>query len=247
MRFTLSDTKYFRDCITIIADLVSEARLKFTNDRLELVAMDPANVAMVIYKLFASTFTSYEYREDSEIGINLSNLKQILRRVGSSDSLDIEVIDNKMNIKILGSSTRTFSIPILDMEERQQKVPELKFPVTIKTSTEIVSNAIDDADIVGESVAFISDSEKLTIASEGELSRVKIEIKGDENTEIKSELENLAKAKYSIEYLKKMVMGSKISGRVSLSFNTDYPLKLEFVEIDKVYLGFILAPRVEND
>ena len=247
MRFTLSDTKYFRDCVTIIADLVSEARLKFTDDRIELVAMDPANVAMVIYKLFASTFTSYDFKEDVEIGINLSNLKQILRRVGGSDSLDIEIVDNKMNIKILGTSTRTFSIPLLDMEERQQKVPELKFPVTIKTSTDIVSNAIDDADIVGESVAFIADSEKLTIASEGEISRVKIEVKKDENTEIVSELDNLVKAKYSIEYLKKMVMGSKISGRVLLSFNTDYPLKLEFIEIDKVYLGFILAPRVEND
>ena len=247
MKFTLTDTKYLKDCITIVAELVSEARLRFTDDRVELIAMDPANVAMVIYKLFASTFTSYNFEKETEIGINLSNLKQILRRVGGSDSLDIEIVDNKMNIKILGSSTRTFSIPLLDLEERQQKVPDLKFPINIKTSTEIVSNAIDDADIVGESVAFISDSEKLTIASEGELSRVKIEIKQDDNTKITSELESLAKAKYSIEYLKKMVMGSKISNNVSLSFNTDYPLKLEFLEVDKVYLGFILAPRVEND
>ncbi|MFW6230406.1 MAG: proliferating cell nuclear antigen (pcna) [Nanoarchaeota archaeon] len=247
MKFSLSEPKYFKDSITIIADLVTEARFRFSEDMMELVAMDPANVAMVIYKLFSSSFTTYEVSEEAEIGVNLSNLKQILRRVGSSDSMEVEVADNKLNVKILGASTRTFSIPILDMDERQQKVPELKFPVKITTSAGILSDAIDDVDIVGESVAFIADSDKIMVAAEGDLSRAKIEIKKDENTTINSELESPVKAKYSIEYLKKMVQGSKLTSNVSLYFNTDYPLKLEFLEMDKVYLGFILAPRVEND
>lgn len=247
MRFSLSETKYFKDSITIVADLVTEARFKFTENVMELVAMDPANVAMVIYKVFASAFTVYEFTEETEVGVNLTNLKQILRRVGASDSLDVEIADNKMNIKILGKSTRTFSIPIIDMEERHQKIPELKFPVKVTTSTSILNDAIDDVDIVGESVAFMADAEKLTVAAEGDLSRVKIEIKKDEATDITSELDAPVKAKYSIEYLKRMVQGSKISDKVSLYFNTDYPLKLEFLEVDKVYLGFILAPRVEND
>ena len=247
MKFSLSQPRYFKDCISIIADLVSEARFKFSQDMLEMVAMDPANVAMVIYKLFSSSFTTYEYKEDMEIGVNLGNLKQVLRRVGSGDSIEVEISDNKFNIKIIGSSTRTFSLPLLDIEERQQKIPELKFPVKVTTSTAMISDAIDDADIVGESVAFLADSEKMTIAAEGDLSRVKVEISKDENTDIQSENENPVKAKYSIEYLKKMVQGSKISNRASMYFNTDYPLKLEFLEVDKVYLGFILAPRVEND
>ncbi|MFP4189842.1 MAG: proliferating cell nuclear antigen (pcna) [Candidatus Woesearchaeota archaeon] len=247
MKFSLSETKYLKDSIGIIAELVSEARFRFTEDMLEMVAMDPANVAMVIYKLFSSTFTTYEFKEDMEIGINLGNLKQVLKRAGSNDSLEIDISDNKFNVKIIGKSTRTFSLPLLDMEERQQKIPELKFPVKVTTSTGMFSDAIDDADIVGESVAFLADPAKLTIAAEGDLSRVKVEIPKDENTEIKYETENPVKAKYSIEYLKKMIQGSKISSNVSLRFNTDYPLKVEFIEVDKVYLGFILAPRVEND
>lgn len=247
MRFSLSESKYFKDCIMIIADLVSEARFKFSEDMLEMIAMDPANVAMVIYKLFSSSFTEYDFKEDLEIGINLGNLKQVLRRVGNNDSLEVDISDNKFNIKIVGNSTRTFSLPLLDIEERQQKIPELKFPIKVTTSTGMLADAIDDADIVGESVAFLADSDKVTVAAEGDLSRVKVEIKKDENTEIKSETENPVKAKYSIEYLKKMVQGSKISGRVSMYFNTDYPLKIEFLEVDKVYLGFILAPRVENE
>jgi len=44
-----------------------------------------------------------------------------------------------------------------------------------------------------------------------------------------------------------MISGSKIASEVTISFNKDYPLKLEYSTIDKVMLAFILAPRVEND
>ena len=247
MKFSLEEVKYLKESISVIADLVTEARFKFSEDMIELVAMDPANVAMVIFKLFSSSLSNYEFSGELEIGVNLTNLKQILRRSGSNDKLEIEIADNKLNIKIQNKSTRTFSLPIIDMDERQQKIPDLKFPLKIKSKAPIVSDAIDDVDIVGESVAFMCEQDTMTIAAEGDLSRVKIDIKSDDETSIQSELATPAKAKYSIEYLKKMIQGSKISEDVTLQFNTDYPLKIEFLELDKVYLAFILAPRVEND
>ena len=51
----------------------------------------------------------------------------------------------------------------------------------------------------------------------------------------------------ALEYLKKMIGGSKIANNVTIQFNKGYPLKLEFKEVDKVLLSFILAPRVENE
>ncbi|MFH1053553.1 MAG: hypothetical protein V1740_04020, partial [Candidatus Woesearchaeota archaeon] len=67
----------------------------------------------------------------------------------------------------------------------------------------------------------------------------------DDDTEIKAE--QTVKAKYSVEYLKKMVQGGKLADKVMVQFNKDYPLKLSYVSVDRVSLSFILAPRVEND
>ena len=47
--------------------------------------------------------------------------------------------------------------------------------------------------------------------------------------------------------MKKMIAGSKIADEVSIYFNKDYPLKLEYKTVDKIMLSFILAPRVENE
>ena len=53
MKLTLAEPRYLRESISIISDLVNETRIKITKEGLELVAMDPANVAMVVFKLLS--------------------------------------------------------------------------------------------------------------------------------------------------------------------------------------------------
>ena len=97
MKLVLADASYLKDSITVISELVHEARFKINKDGMELVAMDPANVAMVIFKLLSSAFTEYGVKENIEIAINLSNLKQILRRASPNDMLTLETGDeNKL-------------------------------------------------------------------------------------------------------------------------------------------------------
>ena len=56
----------------------------------------------------------------------------------------------------------------------------------------------------------------------------KVEIKEDRETKINVEGGETIKSKYSIEYLKKMINGSKITDDMTIKFNKDYPLKLEY-------------------
>ena len=116
-----------------------------------------------------------------------------------------------------------------------------------KYSVRELVEAIEDADIIAESVNFIAEKNKFTILAEGDLSKVNIEIPKGENVNIAVETDDVLKSKYSIEYMKKIMQASKLSEEVSIQFNKDYPLKLEYKEINKVMLSFILAPRVEND
>ncbi|HLC62453.1 MAG TPA: proliferating cell nuclear antigen (pcna) [Candidatus Nanoarchaeia archaeon] len=248
MRLTLAEPGYLKESIAIISDLVNEARFKVSQDAIELVAMDPANVAMVVFKLLSSAFTEYDVKKDTEMAINLGNFKQILRRASPKDMLTLELdADNRLKIELRSNTTRTFNLPIIELEEKEQKVPDLKFPVTIKTTSSILNEAIADVDVVGESVAFIAEPKKFTLLAEGDLNQAKIEIKEDDSTKVDTNSTEKIKAKYSIEYLKKMINGSKLSDEVTIQFNKDYPLKLEYKVIDKVMLSFILAPRVEND
>jgi len=246
MRLTLAEPKYLKDSVSIISDLVTEAKFIVKKDGLELIAMDPANVAMVMFRLLSTCFTEYDVKQDVELAINLGQFKQVLRRAKSNDMVSLEHEEGKLKIQFRSDTVRTFSLPIIELDEKEQRVPDLTFPVSIETASSTLSEAIGDVDIVAESVTFQSDKVKLTIMAEGDLSKAKIEIKSDDTTKIMAKSDS-ARAKYSVEYLKKMIEGSKLSDRVTIQFSNDYPLRLDYKQMDKVSLSFILAPRVEND
>lgn len=245
MKLVLAETKLIKEPITIINDLVNEARFKIKKDSIEMIAMDPANVAMVIFRLLSSSFVEYTVKEETSIGINLNDFKQVLRRIKANDNLVLEVSENKLKITLQGNSVRTFFLPLIELDEKEQKIPDLKFKTVIKCPSGTLNDAIEDVEIIAESVSFQAEDKKFIIAAAGDSKKASVEIKGDESISIKTD--EKVKSKYSIEYLKKMMQASKISSHVEISFNKDYPLKLEYKEVDKVQMMFILAPRIEND
>ena len=117
----------------------------------------------------------------------------------------------------------------------------------LETDTALITDAIEDVSVVSESMSLVCEPTKLTIKGEGDISKAQVEIPGDETTVITNDDSDPVKSKYSVEYLKKMMMGSKLTDKVKLLFDKDYPLKIDFTEVDKVQLSFILAPRVENN
>lgn len=244
MKLTLAEPRLLKDSVTIISDLVTEARFKLSRDAMELVAMDPANVAMVIFKLLSSSFVEYDVKTETSFAINLNDLKAVLRRAKPNDTLTIEV-DEKLIVTLKGTATRRFELPLLDAEEKDQRVPDLKFDAEVHTDSSVLSEAIEDMDIVGESVLFVIDKDALKIVSASELSKAEVLVPSGGATAVKAK--DKTRSKFSIEYLKKMIQGSKLSDKVVLKFSMDYPLRLEFTSVDKLQLAFILAPRVDND
>lgn len=245
MRLTLAETKLVKDTTSIIADLVTEVRFKVTKDSLELVAMDPANVAMILFKLLSSAFVEYDVKEETSLAINLNDLKAVLRRVKPSDTMTLEIEENKFKITLKGTSRREFQIPLIDIDEREQKIPDLNFTVNVTTSSDRFSEAVEDADIIGESVALAITEDAFVVSSSSDLSKAHVEIPSDDVTKVEGPADT--KSKYSIEYLKRMTPVGKLTDNVRISFSRDYPLRIEYRIVDKMDMSFILAPRVDND
>ena len=245
MKLTLNDIQYLKEPILVISDLVNEATFKVDKDKIELIAMDPANVAMVVFRLLSTAFSEYNVNDKEELSLNLDSLKQILRRAKPEDILTLELIDNKLKIELKSDSTRVFHLSLLNLEDKPQKIPDLKFPLKIETNTLLFDEAIGDSDIVSDSVAFLVEPEKFTIEAIGTLTTSKVDLMKSNETLI--ETNGKFKAKYSLEYLKKIIKASKLTDKVMIQFSKDYPLKVDYKVVDKLGLTFILAPRVSND
>ena len=245
-KISLAEIDCLKDSINILNDIFVEPVFSIKKDRIELVAMDPANVAMVIWKLLSSACIEYDVKEEFKFSIHLSSLISVLKNAKKTDIIVLtNADDNCIGIHLKGISLREYTIPIIDYEEKQQKIPDLQFKTKIKMQSSLFFDQIKEIDTVSESVIFNVYNNIFEIKGESDLSKVKIVNK--ESDEINIETKENFDTKYSVEYLLKIIKCKKISDEVTLEFNKEYPLKASYKLVDKISFEWILAPRVTND
>lgn len=243
-KLVLAEPLYLKEPIKNIKGLINTAKIKVGLDRLSLVEMDAANISLSVFELHSSAFVEWDVQEEFVMGINLMNLSSILKNAKKEDMLVLKRnSDDKLGIELKGRTTRQFEIPIIELDEKEEKIPELKFKTKVRMFTKDLAEQIDGASQVAESVVFKSSMDKFIVSADGDMSKFKTENREDENTRIDGED---SQSKYSIEYLKKMLDISKVCNEVQLEFSNDYPLRMTFVEVDRFKLVHICAQRVED-
>jgi len=240
MILKIDKPKILSDAISIISEVVSEVRIKLLDDGMSIVAVDPANVALVIFKLPKETFSQYEIGNEVW-GVNLDDLKRILKRASTSSAVVFEQEDNQLKISIFDKIKRVFTLSLIEIDAEDKDVPSLNFNAKVEINSEDFAQAVEDAKVVADSCALIAGEGFFMIEGSGSLNSARAEFSGDE-----VKIEGIAKARYSLEYLMKFIKAAKISDKAVLNFSEDYPLRLDFPG-EKMGIGFVLAPRVENN
>jgi len=241
----LEDIAIFRDSLATISELIEESQLKIKKNGIEILASDRAVVSVVDFKFYAKNFKEYNYKSDISIGINLNNLLQILKRVKGNEVLELHVSESNLSMLIKGESVRRFTIPLIDIrEEVPSGIERLNFPLKVEFSSELLNDGIEDADLVSDSIIFELSKNDFIIRAEGDSSSTELRL--EHGKQVKITGDKNAKARYSLDYLKKMIKARKISPIAILEFDTNYPLRLTFAQPEKISLSFILAPRFEE-
>lgn len=246
MDLVLENPSLLKKSIDIISDIVLEGTFVFKPDYMELVALNSNNVVMVIFRLLATNFTKYDVEEDKQISLSLEHLSQVLKTCDDNSELQLLIKeDGKLQIISNSKSKKEFALALIDFaDDNLQKVPNLEFPVKIVTSSANLSNAINDLGFIEEGLALSVKNDVFIM--EGKTNSMAGKVEFLENVDVKNNSGSDILCRYSMEYLKKFSKADKLVKTVEMSFNSDYPLKIEYKILDKLLLGFILAPRGEE-
>ncbi|MFQ5531089.1 MAG: hypothetical protein ACE5ES_00575 [Candidatus Nanoarchaeia archaeon] len=246
--------------VEIISELVTEVRIKVNESGMSITAIDPANVAMVGFKLPRAAFSQFEISTEkieespeSEgiggevLGVNLDNLKKILRRAGSGSSLILEKKENVLEIAIQDRIKRNFLLSLIEIDSEDKSLPELEFSSSVELNSEDLVDAIEDCGVVADACSLeiqedqASGKNYFLIHAKG-LNSAKAEFSANE---VKIDAEP-CRSKYSLEYFQKFMKASKLSDKTILKFANDHPMRMD-VKTQDVEMNFILAPRVETE
>ncbi len=243
----LNDLTLIRESMSSIAELIDETELVITQEGLRMIASDRAVVAVVDFFLSRDAFGEYECDKDQRIGINLINFLRILRRALPNDVMKLKVTENKLHIQLISDSTRTFVLPIIDVSKQElPPIDKLDFTTHFEINNEILSSGVEDADLVTDSIVLNVRSDRVSVLAESDNAKSELELTPG-NPGLKDlEAPNVTRARYSLDYLKKMIKAKKLSESSKVSFSTDYPMRLTMDVPGRSKLTFILAPRVEE-
>jgi proliferating cell nuclear antigen len=247
MLLKLEEPKILSDIISIISELVIEVRMKVNRQGVSIVAIDPANVALVSFKLPKEAFSQLEVEEEI-VGVSLESLKSILRRCRPGSSLFMQTEDNTLRIEIQDKIKREFKLSLIEIETEEKTMPNLEFGAKVEMPSIDLAEAIEDCSIVADACTLSAQQNKFTTEAKGSLNSAKSTFSSDEvKIDIRQgeEIGEL-KGRYSLEYLQKFIKAAKITEKTQVNFSTNYPLKLEF-KTPRIELAFVLAPRVETE
>lgn len=244
----VADAKLLKDMITAISTLIDEATFDMNPDGIKLRAMDPSRVAMVDFEWPKTVFDEYTCSEPMKMCINISEMLKLLRRTGKDESVELSLDEKtgRLQMTIRGRYVRSFNMPTLEAVEEEVPTPKVAFNVRAKTTTDGLSQAIEDANLVSDHVRIELDKEKMVMRATGDLMGATIEIKKGSDALLDLEAKEPSKATFSLSYLSEIVKAAAATSDVAtIEFSTDMPIRLDFQQPKEGKLTFYLAPRIE--
>jgi proliferating cell nuclear antigen len=246
MKATLSKVDLLRDSFTTIGELIDEGILKADKNGLSLTAADRAMVAVVQFRMPPNVFEEFK-ANDASMPINITNFVSIIKRAKPNDKITLDLKEGKLEIIMKSDSTRKFTLPLLDIQEEElPSIEKLEFKTKARIKSDVLKSGIDDAEVVSDSVVFEAKKDMFVMKAVGDTSSAELVLSKDDPALLELQGSE-SRARYPLDYLKKMIKAAKLSDEATIMWSKDYPMKLSFKDVDKVEINFILAPRVQEE
>ncbi|MDD5187282.1 MAG: DNA polymerase sliding clamp [Methanoregula sp.] len=241
------DADILKEAIDAISALVPECRLHTAEDGISTRAVDTANVAMIALTLKKEAFDSFT-ATTSEMGIDISKMKNIFNMAGKGDLISIELPDNaqKMAISVHGYH---YSITLLDTNtiRKDPNSPTINLPGKVVIAGEDLNNAIKAAAVISDKIAMgiNAKDETFFLIAEGDTDHIQRAFSKDE---VKSLVPAEARSLFSLDYLKDMGRVMNKAAEVEVYLGIDHPVRFSFdIAGGNGHVEYLLAPRIEAD
>lgn len=240
-------TETLRELVEVVSTLVSEVKLSVSKDGVEVKAVDPSHVAMLVLKLEGGVFEEFT-GEPTQIGVDVEKLKDVLRLSRPGETIDLQYDGGKSRLVVkVGKVTRHMAV-IDPAGMAEPKVPNVNPPTLAIVRMEEIRQGIRGSESVSDHVTIQVEPERFAMFSEGETDRVDLGLAKGGPGLSQLEAKESVKSMYPLDFFSAMMKSITTAEEVTLHVGNEYPLKIEFAVAGGKGAGrFLLAPRVEED
>lgn len=255
MKLTVSDKNkkdLFVSIFYLVKSCTSIVRIMFKSDKLYIQGMDKAHICLFEITLISTWFNEYEPLEkdeivslDSHIFHNILSMSQDKHAI----SLLYEKDSDKFNIDFITSSdakndfNKFFNIPLIDLDSVLLDIPEVEYDAEFSINAKQICEVMSQLLVFGDIINIQCNEDKIAIYTHGVSGEMHVNIPIDDLSEYS--LGDNMDISYSLTYLSKMCMTTKLSPEIAFGVSSECPMKIKYDLGDGSCVLFFIAPKIE--
>jgi proliferating cell nuclear antigen PCNA len=244
-----------------LRNVVSDANIVITSDRLYIQGMDSSHVCLVEVSLKNTWFNSLIITDDELLlGVNCETLFTILNfwKTGyniefSMDSTDVLKIQYKGDSMV----TRSYEMPLMDIYNEPMDIPEKEPDVSIIIDSSEFKNMMQELSTFGDELIIRNNNDTddpdnvyLVFQSSGEIGKATILIREEDIIEYTETVENPFKIKLGTNFIVMSSEFHKVSDETRMYISTkELPIKIEYLldnDAPENFIRIYIAPKVDD-
>ncbi|MEK6970634.1 MAG: proliferating cell nuclear antigen (pcna) [archaeon] len=247
MELVMDRADVLKRSVAAIAVLIDEAEFEVSEKGLTLKATDPSQISMVDFEFEKKAFKKFHVDGSIRLGLDMDYLNQIMSRSKPADEVVLHLDDDssKLSVTFRGTSTRTFSIPLIDISAGELPNPKIEFDATVRVKAGVIQDALKDAGLLSTHLTLGAKSDSFfvkAVSSKGEL--MNETPKGSESLpdlSVKKDCSSM----FPLDYLSDMLKSAATDADVTVKLKENAPVEINY-KIGEARMRYFLAPRIES-
>ncbi|EYU35200.1 hypothetical protein ABFS82_06G123000 [Erythranthe guttata] len=245
LELRLARGSLLKKVVEAIKDFVDDANFDFSATGLYVQTMDSYEAAMVELLLRRDGFVHYRCDRKISIGVNFENMSEMLEGAGEDDVITLKADDGSSDL------TFVFENPAQDIiTEFKMKILDTEYDATVRMSSLRFAKVCKNLFCIGKKVVISVTNEGVRFSTSGDSGSTTTIFCRQNTTADKPEDATVIEVKremsllFLLSFLCKITEATPLSNTVTLSFCTEFPLRVEYKIAEMGYIRFHLSPKI---
>ena len=260
MKIQISDKKKketFVSLFQILKNCSSIINKKFNSESLHIQGMDKSHICLFDVKINSSWFNSFEITKNINLSFDSSVFYSIVSTKSDSQDLIITMEDDNEDIIHItfipqekeskkGDFKKFFKMPLTEYEYDEMVIPALEYDAEFSLSSKQISDMFSQLSNFGNDIIIKCSEEEISLTTNGVTGEMRVDIPIDDLSGYSIiEGEDIVLT-YSLSYINKMCITSKLSNDIEFSLSNNCPMKISYDLGDNSLLQFFMAPKMNE-
>lgn len=262
MKIQICDKKkkdVFVSLFQTLKNCSSIVNMKLNSELLHIQGMDKSHVCLFDAKINSIWFGLFEISKDVNLSFDSNVFYSIIS--SKSDSQDIIITmddDNEDTIHIhfipqekeskKGNDCfkKFFKMPLTEYDYDEMVIPVVEYDADFSLSSKQISDMFSQLSNFGNDIVIKCSEEEISLTTNGVSGEMRVDIPIDDLSGYSIIEGQEIVLTYSLSYINKMCITSKLSNDIEFSLSNNCPMKISYDLGDNSLLQFFMAPKMNE-